>query len=235
MNRPFHWLTALSWSALSFAAPLQSAKAQTNPVMFLLCRSPGAFLRLNVKPDPTGGLLLQGYGAAEDVIFNISGKANLLIEAKSYLSLPTSPEAKGRAVLQPTIQFRTLDAAAQGQSKSLGQLQIRDIRAYANETNGYFSDSAEVSLLLDEPFSLPRVSLPERFQSCYVANLTTIRKSLKPPTGKVYSCICQKTNAMPEQSAEPTSGPVFTDLTDKTGRSCQISPRTMGNLACAAQ
>lgn len=235
VKKVFYWFNALAWSAVSLALPLPTVQAQANPVMFMLCRSQGAFLRLNVRPDRTGGLLLQGYGSVEDVIFNISGKANLLVEGKSYVSLPTSPELKGRSTLQPTLTVRSLDTAAQGTSKVLGQLKIQDIRAYANETNGYFSDSATVSLLPEEPFAIPRVALPERFQNCYVANLTTVRKSLKPPTSKVYSCTCQTTHSRPEQSAEPTSGPTFTDLADKTGKSCQITPRTVGNLACSVQ
>jgi hypothetical protein len=237
MKKLLCWLNTVLLSACLWLLPWQSAEAQTptpsaapRSFLFLLCTPEGASLRLNISPDRSSGLNLQGYGSVNDAVFNISGRVTNLIERDGNLSIPASPPP--RQATQPIISFRSLEAASRGQSRDLGQLAIKDIRAYPQQDTNSVSGRYAVSVILENPLSLPQVTFPEVLSNCIVANLSTVRRSLTAPNRAFYTCQCANLSLPRELSAEPSSSAAFTDWSDRTGERCRINTRIEGTLGC---
>jgi hypothetical protein len=219
------FLIALSLSL--WLLPALNTPAQSRSLLFLDCRPEGGFLRLNMLLEATGGVTLQGYGAFNHSVLSLNGKASFLIDSMGNLSIPTNPKR------QPPLQlaFRSLEAASRGQSRELGQAVLKDIRVYSQAVTGTPGESW-VSLVPDNPLAPPQDALPEPIRHCLVANLATLRRSLRAPDRPTYGCSCSNPSLPRELLAEPSSGPAFTDWSDRTGEACRINARVEGHLSC---
>jgi hypothetical protein len=234
MKRAFSWVGILLlsmsiWLGLGHAArPQQAVQPQSVPwLMALYCQPEGGFLQLNFVPDGAGGVTWRGHGTLRNNVINISGRSSYRLESDTMLSLPSDPPP----AVPVTMTVRSLEEASRGQGQPLGQVTLKDIRVYPEEVIG-FSGRTRAVLAIDNPVNPPQIPLADGITNCQVANLTTLRRRLNPPTQPSYSCTCSNPNLPREMSAELSSGPTFTEWRDRTGETCRVGPRVTGTFTC---
>lgn len=228
MKQRFSWVGILLLSVSLWVGFINPVHPQARSLLFLDCRPQGGFLRVNMVPEAAGGIAWQGYGALGDVILQVNGRSSFLLEGEQTLSLPSNPSPAAAI----SLTLRSLEASARGQTRELGQISLKDMRVYAQEEIG-FSGRSTAMLLVDNPVASPPVPFADGIQNCRVSNLSTLRRSLSRPNQVSYGCSCSNPNLPFEMSAEPSSGPVFTDWRDRSREPCRVSLRVEGTFTCS--